>query len=84
MYGGNIPAGHAGQVEPMEFSVPQGPGVDNVLLLDSVVFSANPVPEPGPWALAMLGVAGLLIQRHGRNPFSATMLKGNIICELAT
>lgn len=58
LYGGNIPISLAGQVEELEFSVPEGPGGNNAWNIDSVVFSSSPLPEPG--TLAVLGAGAVL------------------------
>jgi len=55
LYGGDIPVSFAGQIEQLEFSVPQGVGGNNAWNLDSIVFSTNSVPEPRTWALLLCG-----------------------------
>jgi len=49
-YGANIPAGMAGEVETLKFS-DQG----SATVLDGIVFSSSPIPEPGEGALIGFG-----------------------------
>ena len=53
MYGGNIPAGLAGQLEPLTFTAPQGE--NNYWEIDDIQFSQSSVPEPGILGLLVLG-----------------------------
>jgi hypothetical protein len=66
LYGGNIPSALAGQVEQLEFSVPEGPGGNNAWNIDSIVFSATPVPEPATWTLLLYGAGLFGVMRQFR------------------
>jgi hypothetical protein len=56
LYGGNIPSSLAGEVATLSITEP--PPSNNppsILELDDIVFSSNPVPEPGTLGLSVLG-----------------------------
>ena len=50
VYGANLPAGLAGQVETLTFHED-----GSATVLDGIVFSSSPIPEPGEGALLGLG-----------------------------
>ena len=64
-YGGNISA-FSGQLETLSFTIPPASGVQpSMFKLDDIIFSDQPIPEPGVVALSALG-AWLLVWRTAR------------------
>jgi len=59
VYGGDIPAGSAGQREQLQFLAPVSSSGPNDWEIDSIAFSPSAVPEPATWTLLLCG-AGLL------------------------
>jgi hypothetical protein len=68
LWGGNIPAGMAGQTETLTITEPPATGVQpSMLELDDIVFSPNSVtvtPEPSPFVLTAIG--GILFALYRR------------------
>ncbi|HEV2331296.1 MAG TPA: PEP-CTERM sorting domain-containing protein [Verrucomicrobiae bacterium] len=61
LYGGNIPASLAGEVETLSFTEPPATGgPPSFFELDNIQFSSSPVPEPGTLALCALGCLSLV------------------------
>jgi hypothetical protein len=61
----------AGQPGELRFTAPYILDVPNELFLDSIRFSNQPIPEPSPFALIMLGVSSLFLFRRKRNSLTS-------------
>jgi hypothetical protein len=69
LYGADVSA-FEGMSEELRITVPYSGnwpfGVYNSLIIDSISFSPNPIPEPGTWALLGLGAAAWLLTKGRR------------------
>jgi hypothetical protein len=69
MWGADVSA-FAGLSEELRITVPYSGewpfGIYNSLLIDSIAFSPNPIPEPGTWSLLVLGAAAWLVAKGRR------------------